>query len=65
MVKYFCDICGNEVDSESRLDPIKIKTTDNLGGIIKENRYSACGLCRNEINRHILRIKEENKNGNT
>ena len=63
MVKFFCDICGKEVDSESRLEPIKIKTTDNLRAIIKETRYSACGLCRNNINHYILlKIKEEHKN---
>lgn len=58
MVKFFCDICDKEVDSEYSLEPIKIKTTDNVGGIIKENKYCACEWCRNKINHYILGIKE-------
>lgn len=61
MVKYFCDICGKEVDSGYSLESIKIKTTDNLGGIIKENKYCACEWCRNKINHYILGIKDESK----
>lgn len=61
MVKFFCDICDKEVDSEYSLEPIKIKTTDNVGGIIKENKYCACEWCRNKINHYILGIKAESK----
>ena len=63
MVKYFCDICGKEVQKEDCLDTIKINT-DNFHSY-HNVYYSACESCRINISNYILKMKEESKNGNT
>jgi hypothetical protein len=62
MVKYFCDICGKEVQRVDNLDIIKISTDYHSYNDIY---YSACVDCRIKLNEYILKIREENKNGNT
>ena len=61
MIKYFCDICGKEVQREDYLVPIKI-IIDSPCNVIY---YSACYSCRISLNEHIRKIKEKLKNGNT
>lgn len=64
MIKYFCDICGKEVSSDSKLAAIKILDIP-AGPYVSGIQYQACISCRTNINNHILKIQEESKNGNT
>ena len=59
MVKYICDICCKEVRTVDDLNTIKILVDNNY------RYYDACNNCRKNLNEHILKIKEESKNGTT
>ena len=45
MIKYFCDVCGKEVEYESRLHTIIVE-----GQFIKKD---ICGNCVNALNKWL------------
>ena len=57
MVKYFCDICGCEVESEKCFEKVELKVEEN---VFRTYRYSACNKCRRMIKGYIERLKGEN-----
>ena len=61
MIKYFCDICGCEVDSERCLQEVRIKVEEE---VYRTYKYSACNICREMIKEYIERLKGE-KNDTT
>ena len=60
MIKYFCDICGKQVDGDFSLEPVKIWALPD-GANMFNFSYQACYQCRDKLNKYILEIQDKAK----